>query len=304
MSTFLNIVLLIVVSMFQFANGYFKATSNDVRRHFISHGKDTYFTDKKYKTVSVTSEMQCVQFCRKNEQCLAVNICSFENKLDCELLRTVGSPMMESTRENCTAISVSSKVSTENQQRCQACKFSTSKNYNWICNCEFSKPLYIDLVSGGWTGNTSLDSYIKINNEKFMLLNRGHNIIVADLISNKMHQFRNFDTYGDPSSTSEMSTFINSVSNGALISVVLYKSGDIYKHDDILSNLLNAEDPKTYYRRSYVLLTVKGEGRLAEFNGARCMECTTRITGEVRWNSDVSTRKVFLTFNPEHVGPL
>ena len=304
MSTFLNIVLLIVVSMFQFANGYFKATSNDVRRHFISHGKDTYFTDKKYKTVSVTSEMQCVQFCRKNEQCLAVNICSFENKLDCELLRTVGSPMMESTRENCTAISVSSKVSTENQQRCQACKFSTSKNYNWICNCEFSKPLYIDLVSGGWTGNTSLDSYIKINNEKFMLLNRGHNIIVADLISNKMHQFRNFDTYGDPSSTSEMSTFINSVSNGALISVVLYKSGDIYKHDDILSNLLNAEDPKAYYRRSYVLLTVKGEGRLAEFNGARCMECTTRITGEVRWNSDVSTRKVFLTFNPEHVGPL
>ena len=304
MSTFLNIVSLIVVSMFQFANGYFRATSNDVTPHFISHGKDTYFTEGKFKKIYVTSIVQCLQFCRKDGQCLAVNICGVKNKLDCEFLSLVGSPMMQSTRENCTAISVSSKVSSEKQQRCQACKFSTSKYYNWTCNCEHMKPVPIDLVSGAWTGNTPSDSYIKINNEKFMLLNRGHNIIVADLISNKMHQFRNFDTFGDPTSKSKMGDFIKSISNGALIAIVLYDSGDRFNDHIILSSLLGAKDPRSYYRRSYVLLAVKGEGRLAEFNGARCMECTTRIKGVVRWNSDMSTRKVFLTFSPEHVGPL
>ena len=304
MSTLLNIVLLIVVSMFQFVNGYFKAASNDVRPHFISHGKDTYFTEKKFKNVYVTSIVQCLQFCRKDGQCLAVNICSIKNNLDCEFLSLVGSPTMQSTRENCTAISVSTKVSSENQQRCQACKFSKSKNYNWSCYCEHLKPVPIDLVSGSWTGNTPSNSYIKINNEKFMLLNRGHNIIVADLIYYKMHQFRNFDTFGDPTSTSKMGDFIKSVSNGALISVVLHDSGDIFSDHTILSNLLGAKDPRSYYRKSYVLLAVKGEGRLAEFNGARCMECTARIKGVVRWNSDMSTRKVFLTFSPENVGPL
>ena len=201
--------------------------------------------------------MQCVHFWRRDS-----------NKLDGELLRIVGSPIMRSTWENCTAISVSSKVSTENQQICQACKFSRSKNYSWTCNCEFSKPVYIVLVSGGRTGNTSLDSYTKINNGKFILLNRGHSINVADLIFNKMHQFLSFDTYGDRSSTFKMSTFVSGVSNGALISVVLYKSGEIYSHGDILSNLLDAEETKA----------VKGKGRLIEFNWARCMECTTRIT--------------------------
>ena len=201
--------------------------------------------------------MQCVHFWRKDS-----------NKLDGKLLRIVGSPIMRSTRENCTAISVSSKVSTENQQICQACKFSRSKNYSWTCNCEFSKPVYIVLVSGSRTGNTSLDSYIKINNGKFILLNRGHSINVADLIFNKMHQFLDFDTYGDRSSTFKMSTFVSGVSNGPLISVVLYKSGEIYSHGDILSNLLDPEETKA----------VKGKGRLIEFNWARCMECTTRIT--------------------------
>lgn len=290
--------------MFPFINGHFKATSNDVRPHFISHGKDTYFTEKKFKKFYVTSTVQCLQFCRKDGQCLAVNICSVKNNLDCEFLSLFGSSMMQSTRADCTAISVSNKVSNENQLRCQACKFSKSKNYNWSCYCEHLIPVPMDLVSGGWTGNTSSDSYIKINNEKFMLLNRGHNIIVADLIYSKMHQFRNFDTFGDPTSASKMDDFIKSVSHGALISVVLHDSGNIFNDHTILSNLLGAKDSRSYYRKSYVLLAVKGEGRLAEFNGARCMECTTRIKGVVRWNFDMSARKVFLTFNPEHVGPL
>jgi len=278
--------------------------THGVKKTFQLHGVDQQFIITKYTKSRADSVLQCTQKCTLQKDCFGMNICKIGKKFECILIQEqINENNAVKLEPSCQAykeVNHGLRCRQYVQDRCGPCLCFDSVSSNYRCQCEI--PSYeIELRSGGYSGNNKLESYLKLNGVKNNITKRGFTVFLIDPVQIIITSTRSFDTWGFASAKTEIISFLDSISNGMLIAIVLSDSGERFQAPDSFLKL-GATQPRVGYRSSYVFIGLKGTGKIAEHNGMNEMTSSSQLSVKLEWKFKIDTGFVNLTNTNVYTG--